>query len=111
MYAQVYESQRRFQRACDQLMLLNDRMKALRDKYSAARAENQKLFRYKLRMRIMVLEGFMAAYYNYACLKKNEVLDLRFKLYGEDPSDGEALYSGFVLDRSDDDDDHDHHEQ
>ena len=38
----------------------------------------------------------MAAYCNYICLKKNEILDLRFKLYGEDPEDEEEIYDDFL---------------
>ena len=98
MYAQLYESQRRYQRACDQLLLLNQRLTLLNRRYGSARYNDQKIFRYSLRMRILTVEGLLNAYCNYACLKKNEVLDLRFKLYGEDPSDGERLYSGFSPD-------------
>ena len=57
-----------------------------------------KHFRYNLRMRIMVVEGILASYCNYACLKKNEVLDLRFKLYGENPDEGETVYGGLEED-------------
>lgn len=98
MYAQLYESQRRFQRACDQLVLLNDCLEKLNKRYIKARADDQKMFRYRLRMRILTVEGILNAYCNYACLKKNEVLDLRFKLYGEDPSDGETIFNSFSPD-------------
>ena len=102
MYAQLYESQRRYQRSCDQLVLLNAKLGELQNRYSKAKAENQRNFRYHLRMRILTLEGIMNAYCNYACLKKNEVLDLRFKLFDEDPSDGERLFDTF--DPNDDED-------
>ena len=98
MYAQLYESQRRYQRACDQLFLLNDKLGALNNRYCKAKTENQKNFRYHLRMRILIVEGILNAYCNYACLKKNEILDLRFKLFGEDPTDGEALFNSFSPD-------------
>ena len=106
MYAQLHESQRRFQRACDQLALLNNRLTALNRRYNNARIDDQKLFRYRLRMHVLVVEDVLSAYCNYACLKKNEVLDLRFKLYGEDPSDGETVFRSFSQndDVSNDDD-------
>ena len=107
MYAQLYESQLRFQRACDQLQLLNQRLATLNLRYGKARDDDLKTFRYSLRMRILVVEGLLTAYCNYACLKKNEVLDLRFKLYGEDPSDGERLFNGFSPDEDVDDGDGD----
>ena len=102
MYAQLYESKRRYQRACDQLVLLNDKLDALNNRYRKAKTENHRSFRYHLRMRIIVVEGMLDAYTNYACLKKNEVLDLSFKLFGEDPSDGERLFDGFSPDDDDD---------
>ena len=98
MYAQLYESRRRYQRACDQLVLLNDKVGALNNRYSIAKAENHRSFRYHLRMRILVVESMLDAYSNYACLKKNEILDLRFKLFGEDPSDGERLFDSLSSD-------------
>ena len=57
-----------------------------------ARSKELDIFQLALRMRIITLEGMLIAYYNYACLKQNEVLDLRFKPFGEDPTDGETIY-------------------
>ena len=98
MYAQLYESKLRYKRACDQLLLLNEKLDALNNRYRTAKTENHRSFRYHLRMRIIVVEGMLDAYTNYACLKKNEILDLNFKLFGEDPSDGERLFDGVSAD-------------
>jgi len=94
MYAQLYESERRFQKACDQIAFLNGWLYDLQMTYEKAVRDNDKCFRYKLRMRILVAEGLLQTYCQYACLKKNEVHDLRFKLYGENPDEGETLYAG-----------------
>ncbi|KAH3734876.1 hypothetical protein DPMN_041327 [Dreissena polymorpha] len=94
MYAQLYESERRFQRACDQITFLNGKLEDFNKRYERAIRNEDKCFRYKLRMRILVAEGLLQTYCQYACLKKNEVLDLRFKLYGENPDEGETLYAG-----------------
>ena len=83
-----------YQRACDQLVQLNDKLGALNNRYSKAKTEIHRSLRYNLRMRILVVD----AYSNYACLKKNEILDLRFKLIGEDPSDGERLFDSLSPD-------------
>ena len=104
MYAQLYESQRRYQRSCDQLVLLNAKLGELQKRYCKAKAVNHRNFRYHLRMRILVVEGILNAYLNYACLKKNEILDLRFKLFNEDPSDGEGLYDGSATNDDEDTD-------
>lgn len=95
MYAQLHEAECRFQRAFDQIILLNGKIDGIRRRYDKARAANDKCFRYSLRMRILTLEGLIKCYCQYACLKKNEALDLRFKLFGEDPDDGETVYGGF----------------
>lgn len=94
MYAQLNEAQCRFQRACDQLTHLNAKMEGLKSRYRKARTADDKCFRYTLRMRILTVEGLIKCYCQYACLKKNEVLDLRFKLFGEDPDEGETIYGG-----------------
>ena len=100
MYAQLYESQRRFQRACDQIAHLNGKLEDLHFRYKKAREARDKCFRYSLRMRIMAVEGMVKMYAQYACLKKNEVLDLRFKLYDECPDAGETMYRRLVDDDS-----------
>ena len=101
MYAQLYESQRRFRTACDQLVLLNDKLTTLNKRCDDATSKEHGTFQSALRMRIMILEGMLVAYYNYACLKQNEVLDLRFKLFGEDPTDGETIYGDMFVNDDD----------
>ena len=93
MYAQLYETTKRFHKACEQINFLNAKMEDLNKRYFKAKNENAKVFRYKLRMKVMIVEGLLRTYCHYACLKKNEILDLRFKLYGEDPDDGERYYN------------------
>lgn len=104
MYAQLYETEKRFYRACDQITHLNAKQQQLQTRYIKARDANDKCFRYNLRMRLLVVEGLLKRYCHYACMKKNEVLDLRLKLYGEDPVDSETFYSGEESDGNDDED-------
>ncbi|KAL4240064.1 hypothetical protein ACF0H5_000858 [Mactra antiquata] len=89
MYAQLYESQKRFQRACNQIVHLNGKLEDLHKRYSKARTADDKCFRYNIRMRILIVEGMVKKYCDYAYMKKNEVFDLRFKLYGELPDEAE----------------------
>ena len=105
MYAQLYESQRRFQRACDQINHLNVKLEDINNRYMKAKADDHKSYRYTLRMRLLVVEGTLKTFCHYACLKKNEVLDLRFKLYGENPDEGENNFSGFADDSGNETDD------
>ena len=87
MYAQLYESQRRFSRACDQILLLNSRLQGLRKRYLSARSSDDKTFRFPLRMRILVAEGLVKRYYHYADMKRSEILDLRNELNKADISE------------------------
>jgi len=94
IYAQLYESERRFQRACVQITLLTGKLEDFNKRYGRAVQNEDKCFRNKMRLRIWVAEGLLHNYCQYACLKKNEVLDLRFKLYGDNPDEGETVYAG-----------------
>lgn len=92
MYAQLYDSQRRFSRACDQILLLNTKLSGLRKRYLSARSSDLKTFRFPLRMRILVLDGMVKRYYHYADMKRNEILELRHKLKtAEEKVDGNHM--------------------
>ena len=75
MYAKVHDCQRRFNRACDQILLLNTRLHGLRKRYKSARSSNCKTFRFPLRMRMMVAEGLVKRYYHYADMKRSEIIE------------------------------------
>lgn len=74
---------RRFQRACDQILQLNGKLDDLSRRYMSARDNNNKLFRYSLRSRMLVVEGMLSAYCSYAEVKKEEILKLRRQLANE----------------------------
>lgn len=68
------------------------------------------MFRYKLRLRIVTLEGILNAYCEYALWKNVQVKNLRFQLYQEDPDvpigDGNTdFYSNVDEDDEESDDD------
>lgn len=73
----------RFKRACDQIILLNRKMTAVMQRYHAARANFNRNFRYKLRLRLAVVEGIRNMYYDYANKKASEIVTLRRDLFGE----------------------------
>ena len=87
MNAQLYESQRRFNRACDQILLLNNRLRGLKKRFMSAKSSDFKTFRFPLRMRILVAEGLVKTYYHYADMKRSEILDLRCKMAKDDDSE------------------------
>ena len=98
LHAQLFEAQRRFNRACDQIVHLGAKLGDLNQRYADAKNHGNKVFRRSLRLRILTVEGLVKTFTHYASMKKNEVLDLRFRLYAEHPDD-----AGSSSDDSEDD--------
>ena len=78
LYAQLNESELRFKRACQQVVLLNDKLEGLQRRYDKARQENHRTFRYNLRLKMASVEGVRNAYYEYACEKAEKIAELRY---------------------------------
>ena len=85
MYAKLQDAENRTQKACQQMLLLSDKLEYLKNKYEKAVIDNIRSFRYPLRMRIVVLEGVINMYYQYTAEKHKEAEMLRFKLFGQEP--------------------------
>jgi len=81
LYDEIYECEQRLRRACNQIIQLNARLDGLHRRYVIAKDQNDKCFRMSLRNRILVTEGMLTAYCNYAHNKKDEVINLRHELY------------------------------
>jgi hypothetical protein len=79
----LVDSERRFRRACEQIVLLNHKLEDLQRRYARAKSENRKSFRYSLRLRLAVVEGLRNTYYDYAHGKADHVAELRQELFGE----------------------------
>jgi len=89
MYAQLNEAELRFKRACEQVVLLNDKLEGLQRRYDKARQENHRSFRYNLRLKMASVEGVRNAYYEYACEKAEKIAELRYYVSAEAQSDSE----------------------
>ncbi|WAR28903.1 hypothetical protein MAR_014607 [Mya arenaria] len=76
-------TQDHFRCACDQIILLNRRMEGVLFRYHAARANTNRGFRYKLRLRLAIVEGIRNMFYEYANRKASEIVNLRRELFGE----------------------------
>lgn len=79
----LVESERRFKRACEQIVQLNYSLDALQNRYNKAKKDNNRSFRYSLRLRIAVVDGMRNTYYEYAHKKAESVAALRQELFGE----------------------------
>lgn len=76
-------TQHNFRRACDQIVLLNRRMEGVLYRYHEARTHTNRSFRYKLRLRLAIVEGIRNMFYEYANRKAYEIVSLRRDLFGE----------------------------
>lgn len=79
----LVDSERRFKRACEQIVQLNYSLDALQQRYNKAKKDNNKSFRYSLRLRIAVVDGMRNMYYDYAHNKAETIADLRREMFGE----------------------------
>lgn len=76
-------AERSFRRACEQIVLLNQRLDEVQVRYEAARDNNARAFRYNLRLKLAIVEGMRNVYYDYAHTKAKLVANLRRELYNE----------------------------
>jgi mitochondrial fission protein ELM1 len=79
----LVDNERRFKRACEQIVQLNYSLDALQQRYNKAKKDNHKSFRYSLRLRIAVVDGMHNMFYEYAHKKAEAVVELRQELFGE----------------------------
>jgi len=79
----LIDTERRFRRACEQIVLLNQRLDQLQQRYDNAKRQFNRAFRYNLRLKLAVVEGMRNVYYDYAHEKAKKVADLRRELFGE----------------------------
>ena len=97
----LIDSECRFNKACDQITLLNSKLSELQCRYDKACQENHRSFRYHLKMRLVVLERLRDIYCKYADIKAEVVADLRRELFGEEIR---IIYSDDTSDSESDDD-------
>ena len=79
----LLESERRFRRACEQIVQLNNKLDELQSRYLGAKRDGLRTFRYNYRLRLSVIEGLRNMYYDYAHQKAEDISGLRKDLYGE----------------------------
>ena len=73
---------RKFNRACDQMTLLDQRISDTKMRYNRAIKNRNNAFRYTLRQRLAVLSGVKMMYYEYASKMADEMDDMRQGVHG-----------------------------
>ena len=66
-----------FRRACEQVLVLNKEVEQLTNKYNEADATDNKTLRYRLRLRISVMEGVRNMFYEFAAIKASVITQLQ----------------------------------
>ena len=79
----LQDAEMKFRKACIQITLLNKQLEDFKDRYSKAKEENMRCFRYNLRLKLAVIEGVRNMYYDYAYMKAEKVAALSYDLFGE----------------------------
>ena len=70
-------SHRKFSRACDQMSLLDQRIKDMQIRYHRALKNKKNTFRYNLRQRLAVMTGVKMMFYEYASAQADKMDALR----------------------------------
>lgn len=70
------DSQLKFERACQQIVLLDQKIKDLEVRYKQAVKRKQNSFRYNLRLKLSVFTGIKMMYHHYAGTKADELTHL-----------------------------------
>ncbi|CAL1529766.1 unnamed protein product [Lymnaea stagnalis] len=71
------EARSKFERACQQIVLLDQKIKDLEIRYKRAVKNKKNSFRYNLRLRLSVVTGVKMMYHHYASTKAEELTRLR----------------------------------
>lgn len=71
---QLKQLNKKFRLSCNQVVLLNNEIEYMQNRYDRAVSEKRRSFRYFLRLQIATLEGVRNMFYEYAC-RKADTLD------------------------------------
>ena len=71
---------KKFRRACRQIVLLNNKLEGLQVRYDRAYKVNRRSFRYSIRLQLATLEGMRNMFYEYACRRADELEALQDQL-------------------------------
>ena len=90
----IHQTNKKFKRACQVVVLLNNKLDGLQQRYNRARRDDRRSFRYNIRLRLCTIEGSRNMFYEYASQRADEMEELQDQLMtSEDDfysSDGSA---------------------
>ena len=77
---QILDMDAKFQRACRQVVLMNNLVQGLQCRYDKAVKQNMRGYRYHLRLRLCVSEGVRNSFYEYATMMADRIEAMESKL-------------------------------
>jgi hypothetical protein len=78
----LFKKEKHFKKACEQIVLLNNKILALQKGYKKAKEDDMRPFQYNMQLRLAVVEGVRNMYYDYAYNTADQVAQLRKELFG-----------------------------
>ena len=82
----IFFKEQQFQYASDQITILNREITILQKRYKQMTSENQRSFKYNIRLKLATLEGVRCVFYRYAEQKALMLGQLNVELYQLLPS-------------------------
>ena len=76
-----------FRKACEQVIVMNRQIKDLTDRFEEAESTGNKTMRYKLRLRLSVIEGVRNMFYEFAAQKAVTITQLQRLVLAYDAGD------------------------
>ena len=92
MNAELVKACHQYHRACDQFEALADKLEELATRYALL---DDRQLRRQIDIRKITIRALLFVFINYLRLKKSHILDLRLKLYGENPFSRDSFMGGF----------------
>ena len=83
MIYNIRDKNRKFRMACSQILLINNTIDESEVRYRQALTNNNKCYRYILRLKLCTLEGVRNQFYDYAYAKADELERLQLELYNQ----------------------------
>jgi len=77
---QLEEAQQKFDRACDQIAVLDRQIHDLDARYRRAVKQKKNSYRYNLRLKLSVTTGIKMMYHHYASMRADEISKIRRQL-------------------------------
>ena len=88
----------KFRKACHHIRMLNRRIEDVQVRYDRAFSSGQRSFRYTHRLKLATLEGMRNMYYEYACLRADELEEMQDVLIRQGyVSDGQDSDEGDIM--------------